>query len=202
VGGHPTADWVSQLPSNHTRVIFTLTKGKLFFNDLRVFGWIKVVGAMDLNTLKERMPHDVVDKSFTSHYLQKILSTSRRFVKSIIMDQAKLGGVGNIYANDALYCAGINPRLTGIALSKNETKVDKLFICLKRVIGQGIRLGGASDSNYVHLNGLGGKYQERFLVYKQQGKKCRRPACRQAGAVIKKIKLGGRGTYFCPKCQK
>lgn len=201
VGGHPTADWVEKLPSKHTRVELQLSKGRLFFNDMRVFGWIKVMDSDEVKAMKNRLPADVVDKEFTPRYLRKILEGSKRSVKMIIMDQTKMGGMGNIYANDALNYAGISPRTTGTALVKDEKWINKLYIALKRVIGEGINHNGASDTNYVHLDGLGGSYQDHFLVYKQQGKPCKKPACRQAGVVIKKEKLGGRGTYWCPNCQ-
>jgi len=104
--------------------------------------------------------------------------------------------VGNIYANDGLYLAGIKPDREAKSLSNKE--VLKLHKNLIRVIKEGIRMGGAtaSDEKFVSVYGLGGKYQEKFRVYDQQGKKCQK-----CGKKIKKVKLGGRGTYFCPKCQ-
>jgi len=140
---------------------------------------------------------DVVNKDFNMNYLRKILKVSKRTVKLILLDQAKVAGLGNIYVNDGLYCAKIHPSTKGNKLAEDEEKINELYICLKRVIGRGIKYKGASDTNYVHLNGLGGSYQDHFLVYKENGKACKR--CR---AKIKKIKLGGRGTYYCPKCQK
>ena len=87
--------------------------------------------------------------------------------------------------------------MRGNKLATNESKVHELFIGLKRVIGKGIQFKGASDTNYVHLDGLGGTYQEHFLIYKKNGQ-----PCKWCGTKIKKIKLGGRGTYYCPKCQR
>jgi len=142
------------------------------------------------------MPVDVIDKGFTQKYLREVLRNSRRAVKLVIMDQKKMGGVGNIYANDGLYLAGIKPDREAKSLSNKE--VLKLHKNLIRVIKEGIRMGGAtaSDEKFVSVYGLGGKYQEKFRVYDQQGKKCQK-----CGKKIKKVKLGGRGTYFCPKCQ-
>lgn len=189
-------------PGKHTRAIFTLTKGRLIFNDLRKFGWIRLVTNRQLRQHFAVLPPDVVDREFTQKYLKKILAGSSRAVKLVLLDQAKLGGVGNIYANDALYCAAIDPRKQ--AKKVKNPQVRFLHKCLRRVINKGIKYGGstAADENYVNAFGEKGRYQTRFLVYEQAGKKCRRPACRQAGAVILKIKLGGRGTYFCPRCQK
>jgi formamidopyrimidine-DNA glycosylase len=115
------------------------------------------------------------------------------------MDQKKIGGVGNIYANEALFCAGIRPDRPAKEISNDQLSIFKLYKCLKSVINKGIEYGGAtaSDDSYVNAAGLAGKYQEHFLVYEQAGKQCSK--CR---AKIKKVKLGGRGTYFCPRCQR
>lgn len=197
VGGHPTADWVNDLPSKHTRVVISFLRGgKLYFNDMRVFGWIKLVKEKEWKRLEKEMPMDVVDKEFTKKYLKETLKGSGRAVKIVIMDQKKMGGVGNIYANDGLFLAGIKPDREARSLEDKE--ISKLYKSLIRVIKEGIRMGGAtaSDEKFVSVYGLGGRYQEKFRVYDKQGEKCVK-----CGKKIKKIKLGGRGTYFCPKCQ-
>ncbi len=195
VGGHPTADWVGELPSKHTRVILELEKGILYFNDVRVFGWLKVVDEKGKEKELAKYGVDVNSKEFSWQYLKKVLESSQRAIKLIILDQKKIGGLGNIYANDGLFCAGIDPRRKGIEVAENEAEVKKLWRCLRKVIRLGLKYGGASERNYVHLDGLGGKYQEHFLVY--GGGKC--PRC---GRELTKIKLGGRSTWFCEKCQK
>ncbi len=194
VGGHPTADWVGELPSKHTRVILELEKGILYFNDVRVFGWLKVVDEKGREKELAKYGVDVNSKEFSWQYLKKVLESSQRAIKLIILDQKKIGGLGNIYANDGLFCAGIDPRRKGIEVAENEAEVKKLWRCLRKVIRLGLKYGGASERNYVHLDGLGGKYQEHFLVY--GGGKC--PRC---GRELTKIKLGGRSTWFCEKCQ-
>lgn len=197
VGGHPTSDWVKKLPSKHTRVVITLTKGKLFFNDMRVFGWMKVMDAHSLEHLLAKFGPDVTSKNFNKNYLQEVLAKSLRTVKLILLDQSKVAGLGNIYVNDGLYYAKVHPEMRGNKLALDEEKVHQLYIGLKRVVGRGIQFEGASETNYVHLDGLGGTYQEHYLVYKKNGQPCQR-----CGEKIKKIKLGGRGTYYCPKCQR
>lgn len=197
VGGHPTVDWVNELPSKHTRVVIGFKGGgRLYFNDMRVFGWMRLVKRKKWEEMKEGMPVDVVDKGFTVEYLKKILKGSRRAVKLVIMDQKKMGGVGNIYANDGLYLAGIKPDRE--AKDLNDKEVFRLHRSLTRVVKEGIKMGGAtaSDERFVNVYGLGGKYQEKFRVYDRKGRKCQK-----CGKKIKKIKLGGRGTYFCPECQ-
>jgi len=184
-------------PNKYTRVVFELDKGRLYFNDLRRFGWIKLEKTTAVKTMMAKLPPDVIDKEFSPKYLEKILASSGRAVKLVLMDQAKLGGVGNIYANESLYCAKINPKMP--ANQCYGMQVRNLHRCLVKVIKAGIKYGGstASDDNYADAFGEKGKYQQHFLVYEQEGKKCRR-----CGQTINKIKLGGRGTYFCPNCQR
>ncbi len=196
VGGHPTVDWVGNLPSSHTRVkISWLDNGELFFNDMRVFGWIKVTSLQQWQELGRKLPHDVVDDGFDKNYFEKIVKKSIRPIKVLLMDGSLIGGVGNIYANDALWLAEINPNRVARSLKKEE--VEKLYKSLLYVINKGIETGGASASNYVNLDGLGGKYQEHFLSYKKEGEKCSR-----CGGVFMRSKIGGRGSFWCPGCQK
>jgi len=187
-----------KLLHKHTRVVVELDKGKLFFNDMRVFGWIKVVDGEGMKKEFSKFGPDVIDKEFTVEYLEKVLKSSGRAVKLVLMDQKKIGGIGNIYANDGLYCAGIDPRKKAREIGEDKKLVKRLQRCLKKVIEAGIKYGGAtaSDDKYINAQGLRGKYQKHFLVYEREGEKCNR--CK---GKIKKIKLGGRGTYFCPKCQ-
>ena len=181
--------------NKYTRAIFELDKGKLYFNDLRKFGWIKLVTNKELKQQLVKLPPDVVDKKFTKKYLEKVLKSSGRAIKLVLLDQTKMGGIGNIYANEILFCGGTDPRIPA-----NRVKnINELHQCIQKIINQGIKYGGstASDEHFVNARGEPGMYQQHFLVYEQEGKKCSR--CK--GEIIK-IKLGGRGTYYCPACQK
>jgi len=198
VGGHPTADWVNDLPSKHTRVILTFEDGsKLFFNDVRKFGWMKLVPSAKLlvQGAGSGVVPDVVDEEFTVDYLANVLRRSKRAVKLAILDQTLMGGMGNIYANDALYLAKVRPDKASCDLS--HTEAHNLYDAMLEVINLGIECGGASAANYVDTKGMGGTYQNHFLVYKQDGKECKK-----CGSKILKSKIGGRGTFFCPMCQK
>ncbi len=196
VGGHPSEDWNAKLPNNHTRVVIDLSDGsKLFFNDLRIFGWMKLVKTEAFRAQISKLPPDVVDEAFTFDYFSSVLGKSGRAIKLVLMDQQKIGGVGNIYANDALNLAKINPKRP--AKSFNSDEGEKLYIAVKEVIAKGIKFGGATYSDYRDVKGQGGRYQEHFLVYNREGEKCQ-----NCGGEIKKITLGGRGTYFCADCQK
>jgi len=196
VGGHPTADWVSNLPSKHTRVVLNFVDGsKLFFNDLRVFGWMRMVNKEKYEKEMRKTSPDVTEKEFSLEYLTEVLKKSKKAVKLVLMDQEKIGGLGNIYANDALYLAKIMPNRKADSLSSLEIK--NLLIAIREVINRGIKYGGASAANYVDTKGMGGTYQDHFLVYKRDGQLCDR--CK---GIIQKMKIGGRGTFYCPRCQK
>jgi len=196
-GGHPTPDWVEQLPSKHTRIEIEFTDtSMLYFNDQRVFGWLKIVENDELLKLIMKLPPDVVEPAFTVEYLTSVVKKSQRALKLVLLDQSKIGGLGNIYVNDALWLAHTKPTRKAKTLTKTE--IVELYKALVTVIERGITLGGASETNYVHITGLGGKYQEEFLVYKRDGLNC----LRKDGGIIEKISIGGRGSYFCPVCQK
>jgi formamidopyrimidine-DNA glycosylase len=111
------------------------------------------------------------------------------------MDQKKMSGIGNIYANDSLYLAKIDPRRPANNLSSEEVKI--LFTSIETVLKKGLEEGGASELTFVNVLGEAGNYQNHSLVYAHQGQKCKRD-----GSIIKKFVLGGRGTYMCPTCQK
>jgi len=186
-----------ELPNKYTRVIISFDNGgKLYFNDLRKFGWMKIV--RDLREMREmgEMGVEPFDKEFTVEYLQKIFSRTSRPVKIVLMDQEKIAGIGNIYANEALWEAGISPAKPARRLGYNEITI--LREAILRVLRQGIKYGGASaaDEAYVKPNGSPGEYQEHFLVYQREGQPCLR--CK---TLIKRVNLGGRGTFYCEKCQ-
>ncbi len=134
-------------------------------------------------------------KDLTLEYFKNFIKKSGGVVKPVLMDQKKIAGVGNIYANDALNLAKIDPRRKGKDL--NDKEIKKLYDAICDVLKLGLKYGGASEINYVNAIGKTGSYQDHFLTYGREGKKCR-----NCTGVIKKIKIAGRGTYFCPKCQQ
>jgi formamidopyrimidine-DNA glycosylase len=111
------------------------------------------------------------------------------------MDQKRIAGIGNIYANDALFLAKIHPARPARTLT--DTEIQALFQAIETVLQKGLEVGGASEWQYVNALGQTGNYQNFFQVYGKVGKPC--PVCE---TKIEKITLGGRGTFYCPKCQK
>lgn len=188
---------VGSIPGPHTRVIFNLDRsGVLYYNDLRQFGWIKIFDTKKVETsefvgkLGPEPFRDLDLKKF-----REIISKSKTAIKVVLMDQARIGGIGNIYANDSLWMSKINPKKPANSLSATEQK--ELFDNIISVLKDGIKYGGASELQFVTAEGKDGGYQNHFRVYAQKGKVCQR--CKKV--KIEKYFLGGRGTFFCPKCQ-
>jgi len=186
----------SDRPDDWQHITVSLDGGKeLRFADARKFGWFRLVkDEKELQKiLKEFGPEPFDDLNLS--VFKKILSSTSQPVKIILMDQQKIAGVGNIYANEALFLAGIDPRRAANKVSEKET--EKLYHSLEEVLKAGLRYRGASDQYYLDALGQKGAYQEHFLVYGRQGQKC--PNC---SGLIKRIAVGGRGTFYCPACQK
>ncbi len=184
------------LPSRHTHIIFRLDKkATLFYNDIRQFGWIKIVKTDEVGSLpffKELGPEPLKDLDFAG--FKNIIAKIGAPIKSVLMDQKKIGGIGNIYANDALYLAKINPKRPASSLTAGELR--ELFNAIENVLKKGLEVGGASEWQYVNALGEAGGYQNFFQVYGRDGKLCKR--CK---STIERIKIGGRGTFYCPGCQ-
>lgn len=195
----------STLPNKWTHVIFYLDKGAvLYYNDFRQFGWIKIIKTDELQKLvffKELGPEFPLKNStqtqnvLTFDDFQNIVKNSKTVIKPLLLDQKKISGLGNIYINDGLFLAKIDPRRKANTLTQEEIKT--LFESLETVLGKGLTYGGASELSFVNALGEEGHYQDHMLVYGKAGSPC--PTC---GKPIDKIMLGGRGTYFCPNCQK
>ena len=196
---------VGRLPGKHTRVIFNLDKSAvLYFNDIRKFGWIKIIEINKVQKLpffKNLGSEPPVAKAMegravlTLKEFERILKKSKLSIKLLIMDQTKIAGVGNIYANDALFEAKIDPRRSATQISKKEAM--RLYKAILSVMEKSLKYGGSSENTYVNILGQDGAYQRHTLVYGKKGKPC--PVCKKE---IKRIVLGGRGTFFCGFCQK
>lgn len=189
---------VGGVPGKHTHVVFELDKdGKLYYNDYRKFGWIRVVKTKEVDEIdfiKKLGPEPLGGMSLEK--FREIVGSTGRSIKTLIMDQAKVSGVGNIYANDALWKAKIHPEKPADKLS--EGKIKKLYEAIEDVLKKGLEYEGASELAFVMPSGEEGSYQDHTLVYGREGKPCKR----HKSTKVKKKKVGGRGTYYCPKCQK
>jgi formamidopyrimidine-DNA glycosylase len=201
-GGHPfkegdlLAEIGGKLPNDYTRFILTFSGDrKLYFNDTRRFGYVKIVNNNQLAEIKAKFGIEPLQINFTLANLKKVLAGRKVPIKSVLMDQQKIAGIGNIYASEILYAAQINPlRLAG---SLNDEEVGRIFEVAKWILKKAIKHRGTTFSDYVDTNGQKGNFSKLLQVYERVGDKC--PAC---GGLIKKLKIAGRSTYFCPKCQK
>jgi formamidopyrimidine-DNA glycosylase len=197
-GGHPSESMARDLPDSSTRVIFTFDDGdKLFFNDQRKFGWIKLIRTEDVAKdafIRRLGPEPLTDEFTLTGFQAKLARHGRAPVKAVVLDQSTVAGVGNIYADESLNLARIHPaRLSG-TLTAGEAK--RLYTAIKEIISSGVKYGGTSFAHYVNALGGGGDYLEHARVYRRQGKPC--PKC---GDIIVKSVVAGRGTHTCPTCQ-
>lgn len=167
---------------------------ELRFADARKFGFVKFVTDQKemADLLKGYGPEPFTDLTLAK--FEETLRSSGRPVKIVLLDQTEISGLGNIYANDALWLARVDPRTPSSKITRELGR--RLYDSILEVLKRGLRYGGASDQWYVQTHGEKGQYQEHFLVYGQKGKKCQR-----CGTIINRITIGGRGTFFCPKCQ-
>lgn len=193
---HPKLSLVGELPNMYTHVIFHLDQNAtLFYNDVRKFGWLRIIetnNVLDLPFFQGLGPEPFVD--LTEALFVKILKKAKLPIKQLLMDQRRIAGVGNIYANDALWKAMIDPRRSAASLTKQESK--RLYTAVLFVLTEGLKYKGASETNFFHVDGSKGDYQNHFLVYGKTGKPCKR-----CGELIERIVMGGRGTFVCKSCQ-
>lgn len=180
-----------------SHIILKLSDGReLRFCDMRKFGYMRLIESEEeLNEILKEFGPEPLTPEFTQEKFQEILSRFKGPIKLLLMDQTKVAGVGNIYANDALFLAGIHPQAKANKLLSDQAI--KLYQSLLKVLEEGIKYRGASDQSYLDAFGKEGQYQRHFRVYSRDGEDC----LNHCGSKIKRIVVGGRGTFFCPKCQ-
>lgn len=195
VGGHPEKAYEHPLPHKHTHIIYHLKSGAtLYYNDLRKFGWHKILPTADIvKTLGQEFAGvDVSSPAFTFDYFQNFLKLRpKRSVKEAILEQRYLAGLGNIYAAEALWQAKIRP--TRLVQSLSEAEQQALYEGIKYVIKLSLDTGGSSFNSYINAAGKQGSFLKYAEVYKKTKD--------SLGHEIHRIKQGGRTTHYCPICQ-
>ena len=194
--GHPSDNFVDQLPNKQTRVILELADGTLYFNDQRKFGFIKVLKTKEVEN--DPFIKKLAKEPWQMHpeELYKKLKKHNTPVKATILDQTIIAGLGNIYADEALFRAKIHPETKSSKITKKQAEA--LLEAAKYVMEKSIESGGSTLRDYKKPNGEKGDYLDKFAqVFNRQGQPC--PRCQ---TKIEKIKVAGRGTHFCPYCQK
>lgn len=200
LGGHPQSlpRGLSLRSPKYTRLILDFADGsRLFFNDLRKFGWLKIIAKEKLSGWLARLGWEPLSKNFTAQRFNQLLDRyPQRKIKLVLMDQSLIAGIGNIYADEICFAAKILPTRPAGNFSEKEKRA--LHRAIIKVLKLAISKKGASANNtYVQLDGSPGSFIPYLKVYGRAGKPCKR-----CGSPIKKIKQNGRGTHFCPRCQR
>lgn len=197
--GHPNHSLVGGLPDKSTRVILAFSDGsKLFFNDQRKFGWMRLLPTVEVEYLDffQKVGPEPLAEDFTAaQFVARIRRRQKSHIKAVLLDQTVIAGVGNIYADESLWGARIHPecRVQDIP----DQVLTQLFTALQAVLRTSIEKGGSTDRNYVNAEGKRGSYLGFAAVFRREGKPC--PRC---GTTITKTRAAGRGTHTCPHCQK
>jgi formamidopyrimidine-DNA glycosylase len=195
--GHPTDSLLGALPDASTRVEVALSGGtRLFFNDQRKFGWIKAVASERVEAIPfiAALGPEPWDDGAPAEFSRRIAGRRTSPIKAALLDQAAVAGIGNIYADEALWAARVHPATPAGAVSERRRRA--LIAAAAEVMERSIALGGSSSRNYVDAEGRRGAYLDFANVFRREGQPCRR-----CGAVIVKTRVAGRGTHYCPRCQ-
>jgi len=183
----------------YSHLIYYFTDGSiLVHNDMRQFGWVKMIKTVALEKYfqQEKFGPEPLDKKFTPEEFKRHLAHRRGGkIKPLLLDQKFIAGIGNIYAQEACFCAKILP--FRIIKTLKEKEVIDLYHCLIKILKKAIICHGSSIDDYLDAQGEKGEYVSYLKVYDRLNKKCYR-----CSGLIKKITLAGRGTYFCQDCQK
>jgi formamidopyrimidine-DNA glycosylase len=176
-------------------IFFLDNKEMLVLSDARKFAKVELWKTKDLLKEFEKLGPEPLEKDFTFEKFKKVLKGKKQKVKQVIMDQSVIAGVGNIYASEALWQAKIHPEKSVAKLTEKELKL--LYQSIKKVLELAVKLGGESFSDYRKPDGTKGNFDSERKAYKREGQKCHR-----CGTKIKRIKVGQRSAFFCPRCQK
>ncbi|MCX7740796.1 MAG: DNA-formamidopyrimidine glycosylase [Meiothermus sp.] len=187
-------------PDPHTRLTLSLSGQTLYYTDPRRFGrwWVVRTGEYREIGLLGRMGPEPLSSDFTLRGFQQALRQTRRRIKEVLLAQEVVAGLGNIYADEALWQSRIHPAQPAHTLGPAEVR--RLYRAIRLVLEEAVAAGGStlSDQSYRQPDGKPGYFQLQHKAYNRAGQPCPRRGC---GGQITRIALGGRGTHFCPRCQ-
>lgn len=198
LGGHPIEISETVLPNKHSHIIFELEKGTLFYNDTRMFGYLLYYpnkNSFDKENHFENYGVEPLSKEFTIKYFYNALKNKSGKIKTVLMEQEIVTGLGNIYADESLFEARIRPDRNAGSLSQTEIK--NLHKAIIRIMKRAIKVGGSSVATYRLLDMTRGNYAREHKVYGKAGLNC--PRC---GHPLKKIHINNRTTVYCSECQR
>ena len=186
------------LPKKHNHVEFIFDDIKVIYNDPRRFGFFEILN--NYQNLKKRfntMGPEPFSEKFNINYVINYFKKKNKDIKSFLLDQRFVSGIGNIYASEILFASKINPFKKAKRLSKNECL--NIILNSKKILKQAINKGGSSIRDFKNITGDKGTFQKEFRVYQQDGANCKRLKCK---GIIKKKIISNRSTFFCVSCQK
>ncbi|HSR89470.1 MAG TPA: bifunctional DNA-formamidopyrimidine glycosylase/DNA-(apurinic or apyrimidinic site) lyase [Candidatus Udaeobacter sp.] len=187
----------NDLPTKYTWVAWKFNDGSdLYFNDMRKFGYLKIVDKKAKEKIVAKYGIEPLTKNFTLTNFKKVLAKRKTSIKSVLLNQALVAGIGNIYADEICFAAGLRPDSSVAKLAEAEIK--KVFIASSAIIKKAIEHKGTTFKDYVNAHGGKGNFSDYLKVYKRVGKKCLR--CKEG--VITSKKIAGRTSHYCPVCQK
>lgn len=181
----------------HTHVIFHFTDGtELRYKDVRQFGTMHLfaTGEEFLHPPLVKLGYEPLDPAFTADKFKAIIRTKKTKIKAVLLNQAYIVGIGNIYVDEALFRAGIHPERNAHTLS--ETELDRLHLAIVDTLTEAVEAGGSSIKSYVNGQGEMGMFQQRLKIYGRKDE-----PCHSCGEPVHKTVVGGRGTHYCPACQ-
>ena len=184
----------------YDRIVFYLEKKqKLIYNDIRKFGFIKVIDfdKYKNNSHLKHLGPEPLEEDFNFKYFKNYISGKNRNVKNVLMDQKCISGLGNIYVNEILFCCSIRPSKKVVMLTNKE--IEKIIFNTKKIIKKSIKLGGSSIKNFSSIDGKKGAFQQTFKVYGRNGENCSNTDC---NTIITKLIISNRSSFYCPRCQK
>jgi len=195
-GGHSYASFDLKLPNKYSYIIFDFSDGgKLFFNDMRTFGYMQLVDNKDLKNILAKYGIEPLTKDFSLKNFTRALKNKKTSIKSLLLNQKIISGIGNIYADEICFYAKILPNRQVSNLADAEIK--KLWQGASLIIKKAIKHRGTTFNDYRDADGNKGNFIKYLKVFHRQGRKCSRCGFQN----IKKTKQNGRGTHFCPNCQ-
>lgn len=183
--------------NKHLRVSISLTdSSKIYFNDIRRFGYLKLASSKEKEKIFANLGIDLLNKDFTLRNFSSIFKNRKMILKPILLNQKLIAGIGNIYADEICFDAGLKPNRKADSLKNEEIK--RLYGSIKKVLNLAIKHRGTTFRDYVDAGGKRGGFIKFLKVYKKENQECKK--CKNR--IIEKIKLAGRSTRFCRKCQK
>ena len=186
------------LPKKHNHAEFIFDNFKVIYNDPRRFGFFEIIkNYKDLEKRFKSLGPEPFSKKFNLNYVTNFFKKKDKHIKSFLIDQRFVSGIGNIYASEILFASKINPFKKAKRLNKNECF--NIILNSKKILKQAIKKGGSSIRDFKDISGTKGNFQKEFKVYQQDGTDCKRTLCK---GIIKKKITSNRSTFFCISCQK